>query len=301
MDLKTAIGRGVLVADGAMGTELQRAGLGIGESGERWVLEHPDRISAIHRRYVEAGADLTISSSFGANARVLGRSGLADRMDEINRSAARIARDATPAGRWVLGDVGPTGALMEPLGDLTLAELRSGVERQVRALLDGGADGIIIETMTALEEAAAAVEAARQAGATFVIASMAFDRVANGRIRTMMGVAPEAASARLTEAGADVIGANCGTRLAVHEFAELVALFRSASDRPVMIQPNAGQPRLVGGHAVYSLTPAEFAAGMSEVIRAGAAIVGGCCGTTPAHIAALARLVNVPPEPLPVE
>jgi 5-methyltetrahydrofolate--homocysteine methyltransferase len=150
--------------------------------------------------------------------------------------------------------------------------------------------------MTALEEATSAVEAARQAAAPVIIASMAFDRVANGRIRTMMGVSPETAARRLTEAGADVIGANCGTRLEVAEFAEIVELFRSASDRPVMIQPNAGQPALVGGRAVYSLPTEAFADGMAEVIRAGASIVGGCCGTTPAHIAALARVVKSLPE-----
>jgi 5-methyltetrahydrofolate--homocysteine methyltransferase len=296
MNLLSAIGRRVLVSDGAMGTELQRAGLGVGEPGERWVLEHPARVEQVHRAYAEAGSQLAISNSFGATPRILGRYGLEDRMDEINSAAVSIAREAVSPGGWVLGDVGPTGALLEPLGDLTLDELKAVFGRQVRALLRGGADGIIIETMTALEEATAAVEAARQAAAPVIIASMAFDRVTNGRIRTMMGVSPESAARHLTEAGADVIGANCGTRLEVAEFTEIVELFRSASDRPIMIQPNAGQPALAGGRAVYSLSADAFAEGMADVIRAGASIVGGCCGTTPAHIAALARVVTSLPE-----
>ncbi len=289
MALLAAIGQRVLLADGAMGTELQSAGMEIGECGERWMINHADRVEAIHRAYVAAGCQLVISNSFGANPRLLGRYGLLDRLEEVNRLAVSIARRAVPRPGWVLGDVGPSGALLEPLGDLTLVELKAAVFRQVRALLDAGADGIIIETMTALEEAVAAVESARQAGAPLVISSMAFDRVANGRIRTMMGVSPEQAARALTEAGADVIGANCGTRLKVPEFAEIVAAYRSASNRPVMIQPNAGQPALQGGRAVYSLPPEEFADGMEAVIHAGAAIVGGCCGTTPAHIAALGR------------
>ncbi len=292
MDLKDAIGTRVLLADGAMGTELQRAGLGVGEPGERWVLEKAERIEAVHRAYGDAGSDLIISCSFGANPRVLGRYDLANRLDEINLAAPVIARKAAPAGGWVLGDVGPMGALLEPLGDLTIDEVRSAVTRQVHALLRGGADGIIIETMTAIDEAVASVEAARLAGAPVVVASMAFDRVAGGRIRTIMGVSPEEAAARLTDAGADVLGANCGTRIAVHEFAEVVALFRSRSPLPVMIQPNAGQPKLEGQRAVYSLSPAEFAEGMMLVVQAGAAIVGGCCGTTPAHVGTLAAAMK---------
>ncbi len=292
MSLLESIGQGIVLADGAMGTELQRAGMEVGECGERWMLTHQDRVEAIHRAYVAAGCRLLISNSFGANTRILRRYGLMDRVEDVNRLSVAIARRVKPAFGLVMGDVGPSGALLEPLGDLTLVEWKADVFRQTRALLDAGADGIIIETMTAVEEAVAAVESARQAGAPSVIASMAFDRVEHGRIRTMMGVSPEIAAKRLTEAGADVIGANCGTRLKVPEFAEIVTAFRSVSDRPVMIQPNAGQPTLHGGHAVYSLSPDEFAEGMEPVIKAGAAIVGGCCGTTPAHIAALGHTLN---------
>ena len=292
MSVREEIGRRVIVGEGAMGTELQRAGLEPGEPGERWVLEHPERVEAIHRAYVEAGAEIVISNTFGANPWVLARYNLADRVDDINRAAVAIARKPAGKGRLVLGDVGPSGELLAPLGDLTVDALHSGIVRQVRALMSGGADGVIIETMTALEEAVTAVAAAREAGAPFVVASMAFDRVAGGRIRTMMGVAPESAARRLSEAGVDVIGANCGTRLAVAEFAEIVRLFRGATDRPVMIQPNAGQPSLQHGHAVYSLLPSAFAEGMSAVIDAGAAIVGGCCGTTPSHIDALRAVVE---------
>jgi 5-methyltetrahydrofolate--homocysteine methyltransferase len=158
--------------------------------------------------------------------------------------------------------------------------------------VDGGIDGIIIETMSAVEELVIAVRAARAAGAPLVIASMAFDGLPNGNIRTMMGVSPEKAAQAAVEAGADIVGANCGTRMTAGDFARVVAEFRQASDRPIMIQANAGSPELVDGRAVYRLTPDAFAEGMRDVVVAGANIVGGCCGTTPAHVAALARHLN---------
>jgi 5-methyltetrahydrofolate--homocysteine methyltransferase len=280
-----------LVADGAMGTELQRAGLPIGEPGERWTLEHPDRIQAIHDAYVAAGSDATITCSFGANPWVLGRYGLVDRLEDINRAAVAIARRAAGPGRFVLGDIGPCGGFLEPLGDVNADALQAAFLRQALALIDAGADGIIIETMSAIEEAVIAVGSARAAGAPFVIASLAFDRLPNGRVRTMMGVSPEQAATRLAQAGADVVGANCGTKLAVEDFAGIVTAFRGATSLPIMIQPNAGQPDLVDGRAVYRLSPADYATAMRAVIDAGAAVVGGCCGTTPAHIAAVSQLV----------
>jgi len=279
----------VVIGDGAMGTELQRAGLAVGESGDRWNLEHPDRLAAIHAAYIAAGSEAIITNSFGANRWVLGRYGLAESVEAINRAAAAIARQAARATVCVLGDIGPCGGFLRPLGDVEPDDLEAAFTGQARALVAGGADGVIIETMSAVEELVIAIRAARAAGAPFVIASMAFDSLPNGSIRTMMGVSPAQAAKVAVEAGADGIGANCGTRMTTGDFARVVAAFRQVTDRPVMVQANAGSPELVDGRAVYRLTPDAFAEGMREVVAAGANIVGGCCGTTPAHMGALAR------------
>jgi 5-methyltetrahydrofolate--homocysteine methyltransferase len=279
----------VVVGDGAMGTELQRAGLQIGESGERWVLEHPDRLQAIHEAYIAAGSEAIITNTFGASRWVLGRYGLDDQVDAVNRQAAVVARRAAGDGVAVLGDIGPCGGFLKPLGEIDSADLEAEFTRQARALVDGGVDGIVIETMSALDEVVIAIRAARAAGAPFVIASLAFDRVPNGSIRTMMGVSPEQAAKAAVAEGADVVGANCGTHMSTADFARVAAAFRTVTDRPLMMQANAGSPELVDGRAVYRLAADDFAAGMLQVVAAGARIVGGCCGTTPAHIASLAR------------
>jgi 5-methyltetrahydrofolate--homocysteine methyltransferase len=280
-----------LVGDGAMGTELQRAGLQPGEPGEGWNLERPDAVAAIHRAYLDAGSDVVLTNTFGANRWVLARYGLEERVEEVNRSAAAIARGTAGPARFVLGDIGPCGGFLQPLGDIGAADLEEAFGRQARALLAGGADGIIVETMSAIEEAVAAVRAARGAGAPFVVASMAFDRLPNGSLKTNMGVAPDKAATALAAAGADVIGANCGTRLDVADFGRIAAAFAAAVPLPVMVQPNAGQPDFVDGRAVYRLSPAAFGAAMRAVISGGVHIAGGCCGTTPAHIRALAEVV----------
>ena len=292
MTLMTRMDGGVLVADGGMGTQLQRAGLPVGTGGEGWNLDHPDRVLAIHAAYFDAGSDIVLTNTFGATHWVLERHGLAERRDEVNRAAARIARAAAGAGRLVLGDLGPTGHLLAPLGPITRDALRADVLARCRALLDEGVDGIICETLTAADEAVVAVEAALDAGAACVIASFAFDKRPNGRVRTMMGLGAADAAAQVRAAGASMVGANCGTQLDVADFAALAGELRAASGLPVMIQPNAGQPRLEDGRAVYDMTGEAFAGGMTAVIGAGAAIVGGCCGTGPEHIRALRALVD---------
>jgi len=276
-----------VLGDGAMGTELQRAGLEPGTCGELWNLESPDRIEAIHRAYIQAGSEAIITCSFGANRWVLGRYGLADKVEEVNRAAASIARRSAAAGVTVLGDIGPFGGFLRPLGEVGVDEITEAFEQQALALLAAGADGIIVETMSALEEIVAAVGAARKAGAPFVIASMAFEQRGRSGLRTMMGVAPGEAAKALVDAGADIIGANCGTSLGPSDLGQIATMFRQAVDRPVMIQPNAGQPELVDGRAVYRMSPQEFASLIEGAVAAGASIVGGCCGTTPAHIAAV--------------
>ncbi len=282
----------VIVCDGAMGTELQRAGLAIGECGERWALDHADRLQAIHAAYVAAGSQAIITNTFGANRWVLGRYGLDAHVEAVNRAAAAIARQAAGDAVAVLGDIGPFGGFLKPLGEVDAGELELEFTRQARALLEGGADGIVIETMSAIEEVTAAIRGARAAGAPFVIASLAFDRLPNGAIRTMMGVSPEQAARTAASEGVDAVGANCGTRMTTADFAEIVAAFTSAASLPIVIQANAGSPELVDGRAVYRLTPEAFADGMADVVAAGARLVGGCCGTTPAHIAALAARVQ---------
>jgi 5-methyltetrahydrofolate--homocysteine methyltransferase len=289
MNLLDLCATGLVVGDGAMGTELQRAGLAIGECGDRWNLEHPGRILAIHEAYIEAGSQAIITNSFGANRWVLGRYGLADRVVAVNRAAAIAARRAAGEAVCVLGDIGPCGGFIRPLGDVDPGELEAEFTAQAGALLEGGADGIIIETMSALDELRIAIRAARTAKAPFVVASMAFDRVPNGNLRTMMGVSPEQAARAAVDEGADIVGANCGTHMTAADFERAAAAFRQTTDRPIMIQSNAGSPELVDGRAVYRLSPEAFADGMKGVAAAGANIVGGCCGTTPAHIAALAR------------
>jgi 5-methyltetrahydrofolate--homocysteine methyltransferase len=289
MNLLDLCATGLVVGDGAMGTELQRAGLAIGECGDRWNLEHPGRILAIHEAYIAAGSQAIITNSFGANRWVLGRYGLGDRVVAVNRAAAVAARRAAGEAVCVLGDIGPCGGFIRPLGDVDPGELEAEFTVQAGALLEGGADGIIIETMSALDELRIAIRAARTAKAPFVVASMAFDRVPNGNLRTMMGVSPEQAAKAAVDEGADVVGANCGTHMTAADFGRVTAAFRQTTDRSIMIQSNAGSPDLVDGRAVYRLSPEAFADGMKGVAAAGANILGGCCGTTPAHIAALAR------------
>jgi 5-methyltetrahydrofolate--homocysteine methyltransferase len=286
------IGASVLVADGAMGTQLQLAGLAMGGGGEAWNVAHPDRVRAIHAAYLAAGSEVILTNTFGASHFTLASYGLADRRDELNAAAARLAREAAGAGAVVLGDVGPTGQLLEPLGGVTRDALREDASARCRALLAGGVDGIILETLTAADEAAVALEAALDAGAPCVIASFAFEKRRNGRVATLMGLSPQEAGALARASGASLVGANCGTHLAFSDFAALAGGLAEASGLPVMIQPNAGQPRLVDGSAIYEMTAQAFADGMRSVLAVRPAIVGGCCGTGPDHIRALRSVVD---------
>ena len=297
----------VLICDGAMGTQLDARGMEPGACRERWNVERPDEVRAIHRGYLEAGADIVLTNSFGGTRWVLGRHGAADRLEELNRAAARVARQAVEesgqrGGRLVFGDIGPTGELIEPLGPRTVEECEAVFAEQARALAAPAADGgeplidaIIVETMIAVEECAAAVRAAKAATDLPVLASMAFDfNPRRDGFFTAMGVGLEVMVRRLTEAGADVIGANCGT-IDIAQMARLVEELAALTSRPIIAQPNAGTPRLVGGVTRYTQTPEDFAAGAAALVRQGRAgnlLVGGCCGTTPAHIAALARAIR---------
>ncbi len=284
----------VLLADGAMGTELQLAGLEPGGCGELWNLEHPDRVLAIQRAYVEAGADCLTTNSFGASRVMLERHGLQDQVEAINRAAVGVAREALgdQAG-FVLGDIGPLGGLLEPYGELSERRARDALREQAVLLVAAGVDAIIIETQTSLEELGLAIAAAREAGAPCVIGSVAFDLTHDeSDMRTMMGADPEAAARFMAEAGADVLGANCGAGIDMARAAAVLRRYRQVSSLPTMAQPNAGRPELENLRAVYRESPADMALRLSDVLYAGASIVGGCCGTTPNHIRHFRTIVN---------
>ncbi|HHE72397.1 MAG TPA: betaine--homocysteine S-methyltransferase [Chloroflexi bacterium] len=275
--------KGLLIADGATGTMLQKAGLAPGAAPERWNLERPDAIRALHRGYIEAGADLILTNTFGGSAIRLRRDGLEDRAAEVNRMAARIAREMAGETVGVLGDIGPTGEMMQPLGALSFEEAVAAFAEQASALAEGGVDAILIETMSDLEEVRAAVEGVRKATDLPLLVTLSFDT----RGRTMMGVKPERAAKALLSLGVDVMGANCGRTLS--ETLEAVLKMRAvAPDATLMAKPNAGLPHAEGGDLVYDVTPeimAEYARRFVE--EAGVRIFGGCCGSTPDHIRAV--------------
>jgi len=292
--LREALGERRLVSDGAMGTQLMLAGLEQGGCGEAWNLTHPERVEEIQRRYVEAGADCLISNSFGGSTIMLRRHGHDGDVGEINRAAVRIARRAFGDREgWVLGDIGPFGGVMEPYGEIPQDDVRVAFEAQARGLVEGGADAIIVETQTSLDELGLAIGAARRAGASFVIGSLAYDMSPDGTFfRTMMGVSPEQAAAFLQEQGADCVALNCGTGVDMVRAREIVELYRSETDLYTMVQPNAGLPVLENLKAVYKQTPEEMASGVPGLLAAGANVVGGCCGSTPDHIRAIRRAVD---------
>jgi 5-methyltetrahydrofolate--homocysteine methyltransferase len=283
-----------LVCDGAMGTELMLAGLEPGGCGELWNLEHPDRVLAIQQRYVEAGADCLITNTFGASHVMLKRHGHEDKVRSINGAGAEIAGKAFgDKPGFVLGDIGPLGAILKPYGDLPEAEARSAYEEQASALVEAGVDAIIIETQTSLEEIGVAIEAARAAGCQCIIASLSYDLSADRTFYvTMMGVLPEKAAAFVEEKGAQIVALNCGTGMDMSGMAQVVRLYRENCSLPAMGQPNAGLPVLERGKAVYKQTPEDMAQGVRDALLAGANIVGSCCGSTPDHTRAIRRVVD---------
>ncbi|MBL8173856.1 MAG: homocysteine S-methyltransferase family protein [Bryobacterales bacterium] len=286
MTLLEAIQQKVLLGDGAMGTQLQAAGLEPGGCGEIWNIERPDVILAIEKAYVEAGSDVLISNTFGASRIMLARHGYESKVREINRAGVRIAREAFGDKQgFVLGDIGPFGGLMEPHGEVPESTVREAFDEQAQALVDAGADAIIIETMTALEELGIAIEAARKAGAPLIIGSVAFDVTTNGKdVRTMMGISPEKAAKFLEENGAHIAALNCGAGVDMVWAARIAARYREACSLPVMAQPNAGLPVLEKMKVVYKQDPDEFAAGVPALIESGVRIIGACCGSTPLNI-----------------
>jgi 5-methyltetrahydrofolate--homocysteine methyltransferase len=275
-----------LLGDGAMGTQLMIAGLEQGNCGEAWNLTHPEKILAIQQRYAEAGSDCILTNTFGGSRIMLNRHSHADRVVEINQAGVRIAREAF-GGRpgFVIGDIGPFGGLLEPYGDFTEEQVRNAFNEQALALVEAGADAIIVETQTSLEELLLGIQAAKEAGAPCIIGSMAYDVTLDGStFRTMMGIDPERAADFMQENGADIVALNCGTGMDMDRARIAVERYRKTTGLPVMVQPNAGQPKLVNMKVVYDETPEQMVTGVVPLLDAGAAIIGACCGSTPAHI-----------------
>lgn len=278
----------ILISDGAMGTFLQAKGLKQGECPEEWCVSHPDAVKSIAEAYIAAGSDIVETDSFGGTSFKLKEFGMADRVAEFNKAAAKIAKEAMGDKGYVAASVGPTGQIAEDEGGMvTEEELYNAFKEQVMALAEGGADALCIETMSSVIEAVQAVKAAKENTSLPVICTFTFELGARG-FRTMMGVTPETAAQAVVEAGADIVGANCGNGIA--NMIEITKQIKAAvQNTPIMIQANAGLPVFENGATVFKETPSDMAARVKELIAAGAKIIGGCCGTNPDHIAAMAK------------
>ena len=275
----------ILVSDGAWGTFLHKHGLPPGTCPEKWNLDRPDVVRGIAVAYIAAGSQLVESNSFGASRFKLKHYGLEGMAAEINTAAARLSREAAGDKAHVIASIGPTGKLLL-MGDVTEAELYDAFAEQAVALAAGGADACCIETFAAIDEAVCAVKAVKENTALEIICTFTFERTVQGEYRTMMGTAPADIVAPLTEAGADIIGTNCGN--GSERMIEVVSELRTAApSTPILVHANAGMPVNRDGVDVFPETPAEMAAHVPALVKAGANIIGGCCGTTPAHITAI--------------
>lgn len=288
-DLLSACKSVGLVCDGAMGTQLMMRGLTPGECGMRWNDSRSADVRSVHSEYAKAGCRLITSNSFGGTRTMLDRHGLGEMVLPWNRLAAALAREAVGPDGWVFGDVGPFGDFLEPLGDMTEDRLMEIFSEQMAALVEGGADAILVETMSDPAEAAVGVRAAKAFGDFPVAVTFAFQKT-NGQFRTMMGTAVGNAISAALEAGADIVGANCGTDLTLDDYATLaLEICGAAGSAPTILQPNAGAPQSTPDGVRYNATPDDMAAAAQRLRAAGISIVGGCCGTSPAHLAAMAR------------
>jgi len=275
----------VLISDGAWGTCLQQKGLQPGECPELWCIERPDDVMTVAKDYIEAGADMVESDSFGGTSFKLEHYGLAEKASEINEAAAKISREAAGENNWVIASIGPTGKMLL-MGDVTEDELYNAFKTQAIAFEKGGADAVCIETMSAIDEATLAVKAAKENTSLEVICTFTFEKTVNDDYRTMMGVAPKEMATAMIEAGADIIGTNCGN--GIERMIDIVKEIRAAApNTPILVHANAGAPVNVNGIDTFPETPEDMKSQIPALIKAGANIIGGCCGTTPAHIKAM--------------
>ena len=280
----------ILLSDGAWGTFLQAKGMKPGECPELWNITRRSDVLEIAQSYLQAGSDIIETNSFGGSRIKLSQYGLGDRVSEINEAAASISREAAGSNKHVAGSIGPTGKMLL-MEDVTEAELYDGFRDQAIALEKGGADIIIIETMSAIDEASLAVKAARESTKCTVIISMTFSEDLKGEYHTMMGVTPAEMVISMKEAGAHIVGSNCGN--GIEEMIGIVRAIRAVDDTiPVMIQPNAGTPELIDGKTVFRESPEFMASIVPQLIKAGVNIIGGCCGTTPEHIRRMAKIIG---------
>lgn len=280
----------ILISDGAWGTFLQKKGLKAGECPELWCVDHPGDVKNIAQGYIEAGADMIESDSFGGTYFKLEHYGLAERVSEINEAAAKISREAAGDDKWVIASIGPTGKMLIT-EEVTEDELYEAFKTQAIALEKGGADAACIETMSDIEEACIAVKAVKENTSLEVICTFSFERTVRGDYRSMMGVSPTDAVNALTEAGADIIGTNCGN--GIERMIEIVTEMRRVNKEiPILVHANAGLPQNINGIDVFPESPEDMAKMVPDLVKAGANIIGGCCGTTPAHINAMKNAVK---------
>jgi 5-methyltetrahydrofolate--homocysteine methyltransferase len=279
----------ILVCDGAMGTELQRRGLPSGSCPEEYNVTHPEVVEEILQDYLEAGADILTTNSFGGNRVRLKEYGFEHRAREFSMRSVEIAKQVGQGECYIAGSLGPTGQILEPLGPASQSDAAEAFQEQADALAEGGADFILIETMMSIDEAELAVKAAKRISGLIVAATMSFEVGPKGS-RTMWGVSIPTAVSRLTLAGADIIGSNCGRGF--DYMVRIVQEMRPLTAKPLVAQPNAGLPELVDGKWVYSETPATIKPKAEGLLRSGANILGGCCGTTPDHIRTIREVVD---------
>ena len=277
----------ILVSDGAWGTMLQECGLQPGECPELWNVTHRSSVLGVANGYVDAGADMILTNSFGGSPVKLAHYGLEGRAAELNEAAAAISREAADDSRFVLGSIGPTGKMLM-MGQVTEESVYDGFLMQAAALKKGGVDAILIETMSAIDEATIAIRAAKDATGLEIICTFTFDRTVTGEYRTMMGVSPADMAKAVKSAGASIIGANCGNGF--DQMIDVVEAIRKAdASTPLLVHANAGLPVVEDGKLIYTETPADVAMKARRLAECGANIIGGCCGTTPAHIRAIVK------------